>query len=235
MGEAILWGAVGAAPLFVGAVLAVVRRWPPMLLGLVLGFGGGALVASIAFELWEEGLRLAGAVPLVVGLAAGAACYYVGDRIIERRASAAASGGQGGPLAIGALLDGIPEQLVLGIGLASGEGVSVALVIAIVVSNLPESIGSASDLLAGGMRRSRVMLLWAALAVVCALATVGGFALADAVSPEVRAGASGFAAGALLVMLVDSMIPDAQSKAKENTGLATVIGFAVAAGLALAG
>ena len=85
-----------------------------------------------------------------------------------------ASGGQGGPLAIGALLDGIPEQLVLGIGLASGEGVSVALVIAIVVSNLPESIGSASDLLAGGMRRSRVMLLWAALAVVCALATVGG-------------------------------------------------------------
>jgi ZIP family zinc transporter len=70
--------------------------------------------------------------------------------------------------------------------------------------------------------------------VVCALATVGGFALADAVSAEARAGVSGFAAGALLVMLVDSMVPDAQQKAKDNTGLATVLGFAVAAGLSLA-
>lgn len=177
-----------------------------------------------------RGLQLAGPIPLVVGVAAGAIAYYVGDRLVERGASK----GAGGPLAVGALLDGIPEQLVLGIGLASGEGVSVALVIAIVVSNLPESIGSAADLLDGGMRRSRVLWLWAGVAVVCALATIAGFALADAVGPEFRAGASGFAVGALLVMLVDSMVPDAQSKAKESTGLATVLGFALAAGLSLA-
>ncbi|WP_404436826.1 hypothetical protein LG322_00595 [Microbacterium aerolatum] len=232
MGEAILWGAVAAAPLLVGAVLAMLRKWPPRLLGIVLGFGAGALMASIAFELWEEGLALAGPIPLVVGVAAGALTYYVADRIVERRASA--SQGAGGPLAVGALLDGIPEQLVLGIGLASGEGVSVALVIAIVVSNLPESSGSAADLLDGGMKRSRVLGLWAGVAIVCALATIAGFALADAVGPEFQAGASGFAAGALLVMLVDSMVPDAQSKAKESTGLATVLGFALAAGLSLA-
>lgn len=230
MGEAILWGAVAASPLLVGAVLAMLRKWPPRLLGIVLGFGAGALMASIAFELWEEGLQLAGPIPLVVGVAAGALTYYVADRIVERKAAK----GAGGPLAVGALLDGIPEQLVLGIGLASGEGVSVALVIAIVVSNLPESIGSAADLLDGGMRRSRVLWLWAGVAVVCALATIAGFALADAVGPEFRAGASGFAVGALLVMLVDSMVPDAQSKAKESTGLATVLGFALAAGLSLA-
>ncbi|MFP3786303.1 ZIP family metal transporter, partial [Burkholderia sp. SIMBA_024] len=119
----------------------------------------------------------------------------------------------GEPLALGALLDGIPEQLVLGIGLASGDGIGVALVIAIIVSNLPESIGSAADLLSGGARKTRVLALWAGVTVICALATVGGYALADAVSGEVRAGVSGFAAGALLVMLVDSMIPDAQQKA----------------------
>jgi len=225
-----LWGAAAAAPLLVGAVLAMLRKWPPRLLGIVLGFGAGALMASIAFELWEEGLDLAGPIPLVVGVAAGALAYYVGDRLVERTASK----GSGGPLAVGALLDGIPEQLVLGIGLASGEGVSVALVIAIVVSNLPESIGSAADLLDGGMKRSRVLWLWAGVALVCAIATIAGFALADAVGPEFRAGASGFAAGALLVMLVDSMVPDAQSKAKESTGLATVLGFALAAGLSLA-
>lgn len=232
MGQAVLWGVVAASPLLVGALLALLRRWPPRVLGIILGFGAGALMASIAFELWEQGLELAGPVPLVSGVAAGALCYYIAARILDRRQANADAGG--GSLAVGALLDGIPEQLVLGIGLASGEGVGVALVVAILVSNLPESIGSASDLLAAGMRRGRVVLLWTAVAIICALATVAGFALADAVGVEFRAAANGFAAGALLVMLVDSMVPEAQQKAKESTGLATVIGFAVAAGLALA-
>jgi ZIP family zinc transporter len=233
MGGAILWGVVAAAPLFVGAVLALLRKWPPRWLGIVLGFGAGALMASIAFELWEEGLDLAGPIPLVIGVAAGAISYYIADRILDARAAKTKEKAGGGQLAVGALLDGIPEQLVLGIGLASGEPVSIALVVAILVSNLPESIGSAADLLEGGMAKSRVLLLWAGVAVICALATVAGFGLASITGDDFRAAASGFAAGALLVMLVDSMVPEAQSKAKESTGLATVLGFALAAGLAL--
>ena len=235
MGQAVLWGVVAASPLLVGAVLALLRRWPARMLGIVLGFGAGALIASIAFELWEQGLDLAGPVPLVLGMTAGALAYYLTARILDARQAKTHRAAGGPSLAVAALLDGIPEQLVLGIGLASGEGVGTALVVAIVVSNLPESIGSASDLLESGMRRGRVVLLWAAVAVVCALATVAGFAVADAVGSDFRAAANGFAAGALLVMLVDSMVPEAQSKAKESTGLATVLGFAVAAGLALAG
>jgi ZIP family zinc transporter len=235
MGEAVLWGAVAAAPLFVGAVLALLRAWPPRWLGIVLGFGAGALMASIAFELWEEGLKRGGAIPLVSGVAAGALAYYIAARILDARARKKKGQSGGGQLAVGALLDGIPEQLVLGIGLASGEPVSIALVVAILVSNLPESIGSAADLLEGGMARGRVLLLWAGVAVICALATVAGFALASVTGDGFRTVASGFAAGALLVMLVDSMVPEAQSKAKETTGLATVLGFALAAGLSLAG
>lgn len=234
MGEAVLWGVVAASPLLVGAVLALLRRWPPMWLGIVLGFGAGALMASIAFELWEEGLQLAGPVPLVAGVAAGAIAYYVAARALDARRVREGGSAGGASLAVGALLDGIPEQLVLGIGLASGEGIGVALVVAILVSNLPESIGSASDLLEGGMRRGRVVLLWAGVAAVCALATVVGFVITDAVGPDFRAAANGVAAGGLLVMLVDSMVPEAQAKAEEATGLATVLGFAVAAGLALA-
>lgn len=234
MGGAVLWGVVAAAPLFIGAVLALLRKWPPRWLGIVLGFGAGALMASIAFELWEEGLDLAGPIPLVIGVAAGAISYYIADRILDARAAKKKAQAGGGQLAVGALLDGIPEQLVLGIGLASGEPVSIALVVAILVSNLPESIGSAADLLEGGMAKSRVLLLWAGVAVICAAATVAGFALATVTDDAFRSAASGFAAGALLVMLVDSMIPEAQSKAKESTGLATVLGFALAAGLALA-
>jgi ZIP family zinc transporter len=233
--ESLLWGLVGAAPLVVGALLAGLRRWPDRLIGVVLGFGAGALIASIAFELWEDGLNVGGPVPLAVGVALGAAVYVTADRLVERRAARAGGGAAAGvPLALGALLDGIPEQLVLGFGLAGGGGVSVALVVAIFVSNLPESVGSSADLLDGGVRRGRVVLIWSTVAALCALATVGGWALADVATPDLQAGLSGFAAGALLVMLVDSMIPEAQKRAKDVAGIATVLGFALAAGLSAA-
>ena len=236
MVESLLWGVVGAVPLVIGALLAGVRTWPDRLLGVVLAFGAGALIASIAFELWEEGLDLAGPVPLAVGVALGAAVYFTADRLVERWARRAGGGAAAGvPLALGALLDGIPEQLVLGFGLAAGGGVSVALVVAIFVSNLPESIGSSADLLDGGMTRGRVRGLWIAVAAVCAAATVVGYALADVATPELHAGLGGFAAGALLVMLVDSMIPEAQRRAHDVAGIATVLGFALAAGLSSAG
>jgi zinc transporter, ZIP family len=139
--------------------------------------------------------------------------------------------GEGASLALGALLDGIPEQLVLGIGIAAGEGVSASLLVAIFVSNLPEAIGSASEMRAARRDDRTILRLWLAVATVCALASVAGYALADAVSDNLKAAIDGFAAGALLVMLVDSMIPDATRDSGRTAGLVTTLGFAVAAGL----
>jgi len=139
--------------------------------------------------------------------------------------------GSGTALALGAFLDGIPEQLVLGIGIASGQGVGISLLVAIFVSNLPESLGSASDMGKTGRSREAILRLWALVAAICALATVVGYLIADAVSADARAAIDGFAAGALLVMLIDSMIPDAREDAGRGAGLVTVLGFAVAAGL----
>jgi ZIP family zinc transporter len=120
---------------------------------------------------------------------------------------------------------------VLGIGLAAGEGVGVGLLVAIFVSNLPEAIGSASQMRSAGRDGGTILRLWLAVAAVCALASVVGFAVADAVSDNLKAGIDGFAAGALLVMLVDSMIPDATRESGRTAGLVTTLGFAVAAGL----
>ena len=120
---------------------------------------------------------------------------------------------------------------MLGIGLASGQGVSVALLVAIFVSNLPESIGSASELRAAGRSPRFILCLWIAVAVVCCLATPLGYGAADVTSGDLKAIINGFAAGALLVMLVDSMIPEASAKARRPAGLATVLGFSLAAGL----
>ncbi len=231
--EAVGWGAVAAGSLLLGALLALARPWGDRVVGVVLGFGAGALISGVAFELAEEGLRIGGAGWVAGGLALGALAFFLADRRVEARGGREGGASSGTPLAVGALLDGVPEQLVLGIGLARGDGVSLALLVAIFVSNLPEAVGASSDMRAAGRPPRFVLSLWAVVALVCTAATAAGFALSDLASGDVQAGIDGFAAGALLVMLVDSMVPEATRKARDVTGLATVVGFAVAAGLSL--
>ena len=227
MGAAIGWGLLAASSLALGALIGLARPWPRKAVGLVLGFGAGALISAVSFELAEDGVKIAGALPVAIGLGVGALTYFVASGRV------AAMGG-GGALALGAFLDGIPEQMVLGIGLASGDEVSIGLLAAIFVSNLPEGIGGATELKAAGRSRKQVLRLWLAVAVACSLATPLGYALIDITSDEFQGGINGFAAGALLVMLVDSMIPDATEQAGRTTGLVTTLGFAVGAGLSFA-
>ncbi len=227
MGAALGWGALAASSLVVGALIGLARPWPRQVIGLVLGFGAGALISAVSFELAEEGVKLAGALPVALGLGVGAITYYLASIRV-------ASMGGGSALALGAFLDGIPEQMVLGIGLAGGASVSAGLLAAIFVSNLPEAIGGSTDMRRQMHGRRQVVLTWVGIAALCALATVVGYALADAASNDLQAGINGFAAGALLVMLVDSMIPEATEQGGRTTGLVTALGFAVAAGLSLA-
>lgn len=225
MAAALGWGALAASSLVIGTLLSLAHDWSERLVGLVLAFGGGALISAVSFELAEEGVEIGGAASVGIGFAVGAVVYFVLDGLVERGHSDPASA-----LALGAFLDGIPEQLVLGLGLAAGENVSVGLLGAIFVSNLPEAIGSASEMRKQRRHRETILRLWILVAVVCALASLAGFAIADSLSGELEGGFNGFAAGALLVMLSDSMIPEAR-KAGRVTGLAVAFGFAVAAGL----
>jgi ZIP family zinc transporter len=235
---AVGWGTLAASSLVLGALLAFARPWPSRQVGLVLAFGAGALISAVSFELAGEGIRVGSLRSTAIGLGAGALAYFALDGLIASRTSS----GRGRPgrreasdagtaLALGAFLDGIPEQLVLGIGLASGTGIGVGLLVAIFVSNLPEAIGSADEMERSGTPRATVFRLWGAVAAICALATVVGYAVADATSGELTAAIDGFAAGALLVMLIDSMIPEATKDAGRVAGLVTTLGFAVATAL----
>lgn len=235
------WGAIAASSLVIGALLGLHRRWPARQVGVVLAFGAGALISAVSFELAEEGIAVGGAGGVGAGLAVGALSYYSASRRLDRGGDrqghrapsrAGAAPGEGGnALALGATLDGIPEQLVLGIGLAGGAGVSAPLLLAIFISNLPEAIGSASEMHESGRGRRAILGLWLVVAVAVTVATVAGYALADVTGPSFTAALDGFAAGALLVMLIDSMIPEAADKAGRVAGLVSVLGFAVAAGL----
>src|SRR5215210_3862194 len=222
MGAAFGWGVLAASSLVLGMLLGLARSWPSRLIGLVLAFGAGALISAVSFELFEE------------GIAAGALVYFTLARLVEHIGPSGGQSGGGTALALGAFLDGIPEQIVLGIGIFAGAGVSVGLLVAIFVSNLPEAIGSATDMRQAGTSVRQIRVLWLAVAGLCALATPLGYLLAKHTGGHFEALINGFAAGALLVMLVDSMIPESTEKTGRAAGLATVLGFAVAAGLSSA-
>jgi ZIP family zinc transporter len=227
------WGALAASSLVIGALLGLVRPWPPRPLGLVLAFGAGALISAVSFDLAQEGALIGDPGYMGLGLAAGALTYFALNRVVGRRSRRGNDRGDnaGAALALGAFLDGIPEQIVLGIGIAAGDGVSVGLLVAIFVSNLPEAIGSSTEMRAAGTRAAVIRGLWVSVALICTAATVVGYAIADNVSGNLNAAVDGFAAGALLVMLIDSMIPEAVRKGGDVSGLVTVLGFAVAAAL----
>jgi zinc transporter, ZIP family len=231
MSAAIGWGALAASSLVIGALLGLLRKWPSRPVGLVLAFGAGALISAVSFDLAQEGSKIGDPGVMGAGLAVGAITYFALDRVVARRGGGGGDAQAGTALALGAFLDGIPEQLVLGIGIAAGEGVSVSLLVAIFVSNLPEAIGSSTDMRAAGTRPAAIRRLWLVVALICTAATVVGYAIADNVSGNLNAAIDGFAAGALLVMLVDSMIPEAARKGGDVSGLVAVLGFAVAAAL----
>lgn len=235
--ESLLWGLVGSSSLVLGAALGLRVPLPQRALGLLMGFGAGTLISAVSFELADEALREGGAVALGLGLAVGAVAFWLGDRLVERmgggpgphRPRGAAETGSGAALALGALLDGVPEQAAIGLSLASGQtgGVGIALVAAIFISNVPESLASAAAMNRKG-RRAHVMRLWLAVAALTTLASVAGYALLGGAPGTVTGAVQAVAAGAILVMLVDAMVPDALKSGGKAAGLVTVLGFAVA-------
>lgn len=236
--EAALWGFIAGSALLVGAAIGIWAHISRRIVALVMGFGAGALVSAVSFDLTEEALNLGGAAPTALGLAAGGITFFVGDLLIERRQAAAGTGGAGGgglPIVLGALLDGLPESIVLGATLLSGGGVSVSFLSAVFVSNLPEGLAGARDLREAGRSPRWIMGLWLAVAVASAVAAAIGFALLGDMAPAQAAVIQAFAAGAILAMLADSMFPEAFEYGGIGVGLATVFGFALAAFLSAAG
>lgn len=239
--QALLFGTIAALPLVVGALLAQRITLSDGVLGLLLGFGAGTLIYAVSFELAGEALAYRAPVALALAFALGALTFYLGDRALTawtghrrpHRGGASADEGQGPALVLGGLLDGVPEQAALGIGIAAGAGVPIALVAAIVFSNLPESFGASVELRRAGWRPGQIVGAWSAVAVLVILATLAGTVLLEDASDQVQGGVLAYAAGAVLVMLADSLIPEARAKGTSATGLATALGFALALALSL--
>ncbi len=233
------WGLLSTSSLLLGALLALARPWSPRAVALVLAFGAGVLISAVSYELVLEAYRLAPGWVGLIGIAAGALTFYAGNRILMARGGRThrQQGGAAGnaqAIVLGTILDGVPESVVLGTTLVSGE-ISIAVLAAIFVSNLPESLSASAGLRAAGTSPGRILGLWTGTALVCSFACLAGFVLMDSAAPEMIAFVQTFAAGALLTMIADTMIPEAFERGGPASGLITVVGFAVAGGLSTLG
>jgi len=223
--EAGLWAFLGQATLVLGAALALRFTVKPQLLGLITGFGAGTLVAAAAFELSVPAFRESGGPVTGTFLAIGALTFYGLDRLVARRAPAGEHASTG--IALGALLDGIPESVAIAISLIGGSTVSAAMLVAVVISNLPESMASTPGFVRAGWSKARVLGMWVAIALVGAAAAAIGYQVLGSASPDVLAAVQAFAAGTILTMLASVMMPTAYADGREPVGLAFVMGFAV--------
>ncbi|SFC21131.1 ZIP family metal transporter [Streptomyces aidingensis] len=243
--EAGLWGLMGGSALLIGALIGYRVPVPARIVASVMAFGAGVLLSAVSFELVGEAYEQGGMGPAAIGTLAGAVAYTLGNVWLDRRGarhrkrsgaagaakhrqpSEAQMAGSGAALALGALLDGVPESAAIGVSLLDGGAVSTVTVIAVFISNVPEGLSSSAGMRRAGRRPGYVYGVWGSIAVAAAVSAVLGYAVLGTFSTAVVAAVTAIAAGAILAMIADTMIPEAFQDAHLAIGLITVCGFLV--------
>ncbi len=236
------WGLVGGSALLIGAATAYFARLPQRLIAAIMAAGSGVLISAVAFDLMDEAYRRGGFDSTAIGFFGGALVYTGANILVSRagakhrkrsgsnpkQSQATAQEGSGLSIAVGALLDGIPESVVIGVSLLEGSGASLVTVAAVFLSNVPEGLSSAAGMKKAGRSAIYIFGVWGAIAMASGLAAALGYAVMAGASPDIIAATTAVAAGAILAMLVDTMIPEATEEAHEFSGLIAVAGFLLA-------
>ena len=233
--NALLWGLIASSSLILGGFIGARFNISKRVLGIIMAFGAGTLISAVAYELVYESVRLAkGSGFTAIGFFSGALIFYFLDKFLER-----ISGGSGGddadsgqsrliiPMVLGIVLDGIPENAVIGIGMIESGVVSMAMLIAIFLSGMPEAIAGTIGMKTAGWSGQKIFILWLVIAIVLALSTVAGYSLFGNASVFTLQVIYSFAGGAILMMLTNSMIPESYELAGDLAGIFTVLGFAL--------
>ena len=221
--EAFALGILAQSSLLLAGLLVCWVAVPPRLVGVLAGFGAGALIAAVSFDLIGEAKHL-DAWQMALWMLIGLGVFLGGDFLVERRFGSEGTGGSLG-IVVGSVVDGVPESIIFGIQVATGFPVSTSFLSAVFVSNIPQGVAPSADLHASGWSVRRLGGLWLLVVVACGVAAALGFAAANAFSAATGDRMAALAAGGLLAMLTNSLVPFAYERGGSLAGAATVVGF----------
>lgn len=231
--NAFLVGLLATSSLVIGGIIASRFSLSKRTIGIILGFGAGTLISAISYELIFEAVQIARRTGYpAYGFFAGAFTFFFADFLIGKMGSGKTKTANESkstalivPMVLAIILDGIPESIVLGLGMFETGSVSLAMLVAVFVSNLPEAIAGSAGMKSSGWSKKKIILLWLFIAFVCAVSTIAGFSLFTQTSDNWLAFIMAFAGGAILMMLANSMIPEAYEHGGKLAGVFTVLGF----------
>lgn len=231
--NAFLWGLLATSSLVIGGLIASHFSLGKKSLGLIMAFGAGTLISAVSYELIYEAIKLSkGSYFAMYGFFSGALTYYFSDRLLENIGSRDHKKGKAAlqsnliiPMILAIILDGVPESIVIGLGIFEGGTVSMAMLAAVFISNMPEAIAGTTGMKSSGWDNGKITMLWIFIALVCAASTIAGFSFFSWLSNEWIAFIQAFAGGAILIMLANSMIPESYEHAGKLAGIFTIFGF----------
>ncbi|HEU6444367.1 MAG TPA: hypothetical protein VFL61_04845, partial [Gaiellaceae bacterium] len=214
--DAFLLGLAAQSSLLIAGLFAVWVNVPARIVGLLGGFGSGALIAAVSFDLIDEAAELDN-IELAVWMLFGAALFIGGDYVVERRFGSEGQGGAMG-IVVGSVVDGVPESIIFGIQVATGYPISASFLGSVWVSNIPQSIAPSADLAAGGWTARRLGTLWGAVVVAAGAAAAIGYLAASNLAVADGDRMAALAAGGVLAMLTTSLMPFSQERGGSLAG-----------------
>lgn len=239
-GQAGFWGLVAGSALLLGALVGYFVRVPQRTIAAIMAFGAGVLISALSFDLMDEAYQRGGFDSTAIGFLSGATIYTAANWYLARQGakhrkrsgtqqpSEETHPGTGLAIAVGALLDGIPESVVIGVSLIEGGAVSGVAVAAVFLSNVPEGLSSTAGMKRAGRSRRYIFSIWGGIGVASGIAALFGYLVFQGLGVDAVAAVTAVAAGAILAMLADTMIPEAFEEAHDFAGLITVAGFLTA-------
>lgn len=236
--QAALWGGLAGSALLLGATIGYFINLSHRVVSGIMAFGTGVLISALSFDLMEEAVTKGGVLAAAIGFAIGVVLYSTANLILDqygakhrkrsRKSSPVKTASAGTAIALGALIDGIPESAAIGVSLLDGQGVALVAMLAIFISNVPEGLSSTAGMKRDGKSLKSIFGMWFVIVGALIISAFLGYTFIGPMGPVIIAGAIAVAAGAILVMLVQTMIPEAVDDIHSATGPIAATGFLIA-------